>query len=200
MSEEINETNPYYQHLAHEYNVSNSPELLSAEVDSMLNDSNQLSMVDYYNNHTDFEHKERLKRVESQRVEYVTRINEHIDQNVPAPFSPEKPEEPKTMLGTAKDVVSGMTDPIGTGLKAASKLADTDIPVLKQYGQAAEISLDFLNGIRKSIAGTVAAVPQLVEDGLAAASIESQTLNDFNDRTSEIINDTYKSSGKYTPI
>ena len=198
MSEEINETNPYYQHLAHEYNVSNSPELLSAEVDSMLNDSNQLSMVDYYNNHTDFEHKERLKRVESQRVEYVTRINEHIDQNVPAPFSPEKPEEPKTMLGTAKDVVSGMTDPIGTGLKAASKLADTDIPVLKQYGQAAEISLDFLNGIRKSIAGTVAAVPQLVEDGLAAASIESQTLNDFNDKTSEIINDTYKSSGKYT--
>ena len=57
MSEEFKENNPFYQHLANEYNLLNSNEYASASVDSALNEMTQLNMVDYYNNHTDFEHK-----------------------------------------------------------------------------------------------------------------------------------------------
>ena len=198
MSEEFKENNPFYQHLANEYNLLNSNEYASASVDSALNEMTQLNMVDYYNNHTDFEHKERLKKIDVQRSEFVTRIDDHINQNVPTPTPLKKPKEPKLELDPVTKAAQAVADPMTTGLKAASLLADTDIPVLKQYGQAAEISLDFINGLKKSITGTVAAIPQLIEDGLAAANVESQTLNNFNDRTSEIIDASFRSSGKYT--
>ena len=198
MSEEFKENNPFYQHLANEYNLLNSNEYASASVDSALNEMTQLNMVDYYNNHTDFEHKERLKKIDAQRSEFVTRIDDHINQNVPTPTPLKKPKEPKLELDPVTKAGQAVADPMTAGLKAASLLAETDIPLLKQYGQAAEMSVDFINGLKKSITGTVAAIPQLIEDGLAAANVESQTLNNFNDRTSEIIDASFRSSGKYT--
>ena len=92
MLEEQNKNSPFYKDLAQEYNTVTSPEYIEAETSRRFNDLSRIDMVDYYNNFTDFEHKERLDKIENLRNDYVTRLDNHIENNVPRYLK--RPEEP----------------------------------------------------------------------------------------------------------
>ena len=207
MLEEQNKNSPFYKDLAQEYNTVTSPEYIEAETSRRFNDLSRIDMVDYYNNFTDFEHKERLDKIENLRNDYVTRLDNHIENNVPRYLKrPEEPteikidevdlEENKKPKPPKKDAVA--VDEVDVGLEVLKGLSQSDNQFVRSISESILAQNDFYNGMRKSITSTLAAVPQLIEDALTSADLESETLESFNDATKTAIDSSFKSSGKYT--
>jgi len=214
MLEQHNETSPYYKDLSQEYNTVISPEYNKAVIDRRLNDLSRINMVDYYNDFTDFEHKERLDKVENLRSDYVTRIDNHIENKIPTYLKrPEEPlqEQPKDIsipFKRSEIIDKDLTEipkeepisieKVDVGLEVVKGLSKSDNQFVRAISETVLAQNDFFNGIRKSVVSTLAAIPQLVEDALSEAEIESDTLQSFNDATRKSIDSSFKSSGKYT--
>ena len=197
IDDELTESSRYYNN---EINVNNDRKAMDF-VDLMLSERERQFAADeqlrYYENFTDYEEKKLTEKLNFKKQEFVDHVNSRINKKLPTEIPQEEPQEFDAVEALQKGLSAG-ADPIGTGLKLASQLGKTDIPGLKQYGQAAGMTLDFVNGVRKSVVKTVAAIPQLVEDGWAEISAPPEALTDFNDVLSERIEDTFKSSGEYT--
>tara|TARA_Y100001938_G_C8097992_1_gene439457 strand:+ start:1581 stop:6155 length:4575 start_codon:yes stop_codon:yes gene_type:complete len=206
MLDEFNETSPYYKDLSQEYNTVTSPDYKKLLITKRFDDMAKVNMVDYYNDFTDFEHKERLDKVENLRNDYVNRIDSHIEHNIPKylkrpeeSISDVKEELPN--LGVQKNEIVKPKKEIkqlDANIELLKHFSKSDTAFLRTISQGILFENDFLGGVRKSVASTLAGIPQLVEDGLNSLGYEPDTLNEFNENTKDIIDSSFKSSGAYT--
>tara|TARA_R110002074_G_scaffold237917_2_gene409923 strand:+ start:647 stop:5194 length:4548 start_codon:yes stop_codon:yes gene_type:complete len=166
-------------------------------VDQVLNNRaaeiNQERQLTYYQEYTDYEEKKLRERLDYNKNEFLTNVNDVIDQK-----HPETPPEE-----SVHSSISKVADPLSLGMTAVKAAAESDIiqdsvlsGVGKGVAKTVDVSRDFINGVKKSIAKTLSAIPQLVEDGLAEIGQAPQGLSDFNEMTTTITNESFKSSGE----
>lgn len=179
--------------------------------------------IRYMENLSDYDKKEIKNKTEQDQMifadslrdkmnQYMTEVPEQTD--IGAPEEPEVPQpEQKKDPSILEKLQKAGGNPIATGLTLTKSLADSvaetqeglgettsGLPVAKIAKGVSNIAgaqLDFWNGMQKSVAKTIAAIPKAIEDGLDNINAAPDLLKGFNEKVSESIEHTYESSGEY---
>ena len=201
MIDDFEGSSPYYADYIH----SNSEQTSGDLVDQILSDRHrelqEQEVLDYYQDFTDYEHKEIKEENARLQESYLETFDEGLNRL--APKTEEKKPAKKEEKFDPKDRPAAIT-PDDFLLRGVQKVAESDVVEsvgLGTAGQAVSAWIDarqdIMTGMRKSIVKTMAALPRLLQSGLDYGGAPSEVLEDFNKDAANFVESTFQSSGRF---